>query len=309
MHQKFRSSLYVPQPDHCPVPLWRLKGNAEARVYGSEGSSVFVEKSYNFKSGEPSLRWIGTTTFYLRPKIMRVPSERSPKSSTLHPQARGGSSSTRFRTADECPKPDPIDTIDALETALHLESAVNGNRLGVRQICNRRKSAAPFSVIAAVARANESDLEIIADAGSEEDSDMEVRCKECAQKIPSRPVSLITANGPMDAGAKHPRLLGTLSYSSPIPQQFAMWIRNACNRVFLSIGLRRARPRVVRSRTTRTRSVGGHHHEARRWPRRQGESVLVDERPHSQQVTRQQIGRPAASLGWGAVRVTPKKEC
>ena len=31
IHQKFRTCLYVPQPGHCPVPFWRLKGNVEVR--------------------------------------------------------------------------------------------------------------------------------------------------------------------------------------------------------------------------------------------------------------------------------------
>ena len=39
IHQKFRTCLYAPRPEHCPVPFWRLKGNVEARMYGSEGFS------------------------------------------------------------------------------------------------------------------------------------------------------------------------------------------------------------------------------------------------------------------------------
>ena len=50
-------------------------------------------------------------------------------------------------------------------------------------------------------------MEIIADTGSEEDlishSDVEVHFKDKAKKIPSSPVSLITANGPVDVEAKH----------------------------------------------------------------------------------------------------------
>ena len=53
----------------------------------------------------------------------------------------------------------------------------------------------------------ETNLEIIADTGSEEDlishSDLEVHFKDTAKKIPSSPVSLITANGPVDADTKH----------------------------------------------------------------------------------------------------------
>ena len=46
-----------------------------------------------------------------------------------------------------------------------------------------------------------------ADTGSEEDlishSDLEVHFKDKAKKIPSSPVSLITANGQVDADTKH----------------------------------------------------------------------------------------------------------
>ena len=69
----------MPQPEHCPIPIWRLKGNAEARMYGSEGSNAFVEKTYNFKTRDfkdPSERWIGTTTFYLKPKVVKVQFQR-----------------------------------------------------------------------------------------------------------------------------------------------------------------------------------------------------------------------------------------
>ena len=91
-------------------------------------------------------------------------------------------------------------------------------KLGVRMKCGYRcrgregfcmkcKDAAPLPSIAAAAMTNESNLEIIADAGSEEDlisrSDLEVHFKDKAKKIPSSPVSLITANGPVDADTKH----------------------------------------------------------------------------------------------------------
>eukprot|EP00439_Symbiodinium_sp_Y106_P072083 s3520_g13.t1 len=107
----------------------------------------------------------------------------------------------KYKVADECPIPDPDDINDALENALYLESAVNGMKLGVRVKCGLQVSREG-------SLQQESNLEIIADTGSEEDdlishSDLEVRFKDKAKKIPSSPVSLITANGPVDAEAKH----------------------------------------------------------------------------------------------------------
>ena len=68
-------------------------------------------------------------------------------------------------------------------------------------------TALSWPVIATPARANGSNLEIIADTGSEEDlishSDLDVHFKERAKQIPSNAVSLITANGPVEADTKH----------------------------------------------------------------------------------------------------------
>ena len=75
IHQKFRTCLYAPRPERCPVPFWRLKGNVEARMYGSEGSRDFTERTYNFKAHdlkEPMGKWISATIFYWKPKIKKV---------------------------------------------------------------------------------------------------------------------------------------------------------------------------------------------------------------------------------------------
>ena len=119
---------------------------------------------------------------------------------------------------EDCPKPDPNDVNDALGSAIYLESAVTGMNLGVGVKCEYKcrtrdgfcihcKCAAPVPMIAAPARANGSNLEIIADTGSEEDlisnSDLEVHFKERAKQIPSNAVNLITANGPVEADSKH----------------------------------------------------------------------------------------------------------
>ena len=64
---------------------------------------------------------------------------------------------------------------------------------------------------------HEASLEIIADTGSEEDlishSDLEVHFRDKARKIPSNPISLITANGAVDADTKHEVYVETLKDS------------------------------------------------------------------------------------------------
>ena len=228
VHQKFRTSLYVPQPDHCPVPFWRLKGNAQASMYPKEESTFSVEKEYNFKSGDlqkPVERWIGTTTFRLKPKCMKA--KFASKHETIDIALEGDGWSFvkpkrlhmfRYAKSEDCPKSDPNDLNDALESAIYLESAVTGMRQGIDVRCKYKchtrdgfcihcKSAAPIPMIATPARVNGSNLEIIADTGSEEDlishSDLDVHFRERAKQIPSNAVSLITANGPVEADTKH----------------------------------------------------------------------------------------------------------
>ena len=151
-------------------------------MYSSEGSRDFVERTYNFKTrdlNEPLDRWIGTTTFYLKPKVMNVQIQR-PEIIDIAPEGEGWrfvvqkrQYDRRYKTAEDCPLSDPDDSNDALENALYLESAVSGMKLGVRVKCGYKcrgrvfcakcKDAVPLPSIAAAAMTNESNLEIIAD--------------------------------------------------------------------------------------------------------------------------------------------------
>ena len=122
IHQRFRTCLYVPHPEHCPVPFWRLKGNVEVRMYNSEGSCDFTEKTYNFRTldrSEPMDRWIGITTFYLKPKVMKVQFQR-PEIIDIAPEGEGWrfvvgkrKYDRRYKTTDDCPLSDPDDSNDA----------------------------------------------------------------------------------------------------------------------------------------------------------------------------------------------------
>ena len=211
--------------------------SSSVRMYHSEGSRDFVEKTFNFKTYDPKKstdRWIGTTTFYLKPKVMRVQFQR-PEIIDIAPEGEGWKFvvekrkyDRKYRTSDDCPVPDPDDSNDALENALFLESAVNGMKLGVRVKCGYRcrgregfctkcKDAVALPTFAAAAVNHGANLEIIADTGSEEDlishSDLEVHFRDKARKIPSKPISLITANGAVDSDTKHEVYVETLKDS------------------------------------------------------------------------------------------------
>ena len=44
IHQTFRTNLYVPQPDHCPVPFWRM------RIAGLRSSTYRLRASVGVSS-------------------------------------------------------------------------------------------------------------------------------------------------------------------------------------------------------------------------------------------------------------------
>ena len=146
----------------------RIKGIAETRMCTSEESKFFVEKTYWFKSGDLEIK---------------------------------------FSKSEDCPKPDPNDTNDALESALHhqtwgqcqvqVQVAQQGRILCTLQVCS------PSPEDRNTSKVNGSILETIADTGSEEDlirnSDLEVHFNQHVKTIPSNTVSLITADGPVEA--------------------------------------------------------------------------------------------------------------
>ena len=87
---------------------------------------------------------MGTTTFYLKPKVMKFQFQR-PEIIDSPPEGEGWrfivekrKYDRRYKTTDDCPLSDPDDSNDALESALFLESAVNGMKLGVRVKCGYR---------------------------------------------------------------------------------------------------------------------------------------------------------------------------
>ena len=123
----------------------------------NEDSKFFVEKEYNFKSG----------TFTPKRRI-------APSLIPMTPLM-----------------PWNLHSISSQQSVVFvLGSMSSGNRDG---FCIHCKNAVPFPMIATPARASGSNLEIIADKGSEEDlisnSDLEVRFKGRAKKIPSNAVS------------------------------------------------------------------------------------------------------------------------
>ena len=114
-------------------------------MHPKENSTFFVEKEYNFKSGDlqkPVERWIGTTTFRLKPKCMKAKFANKHETIDIALEGEGWSFVKpkrlwmfRYAQNDDCPKSDPNDLNDALESATYLESAVTGMSQGVDVKC------------------------------------------------------------------------------------------------------------------------------------------------------------------------------
>ena len=100
-------SFYIPQPERCPVPFWRLQRDPASSSRRSTTSSL------RFRVG----RWIGATTFFLKPKNIGVGFIKKPEVIDVLLRAKVGSSFN----PKKLPTPDPSDTNDALESAAFLE--------------------------------------------------------------------------------------------------------------------------------------------------------------------------------------------
>ncbi|CAE7902779.1 unnamed protein product, partial [Symbiodinium necroappetens] len=188
----------------CISPLAALAGESSGNAKPSY--ALAARKSVPVKPRTNKVQ-------FRKPEIIDIPLEGKGKKFILEKREYD----FQVETADECPPSDPEDMARALSNALALESAVKGIELGIRVKCSYRcrgregfcakcKEAVPLPSYAAAAVTSEN-LEIIADTGSEEDlisrSDLEAHFKGKAKKVASNPVSLLTANGPVDAETKH----------------------------------------------------------------------------------------------------------
>ena len=243
-HRNYRTSMFVPTEDDCPMTLSRL------------GSLVRVEKTLpvhpytsvcewswrdNSDQGHDKTPWVGKSVYRIIPDVAAlaagkpVPSARksrkvsfqnNPKvykirasglcrKLTLKPRGYA----VCYADQENCPKPDRCDLRYAIESARVLEGVIESIKAGVESKCKYEceeddgptcqycENTLKMSCIST------NGLEFLADTGSEEDLISRHDHATYYSGVPiteaSKQVNLITANGPVQ---------GNKSVNIPIPE-------------------------------------------------------------------------------------------
>ena len=226
-HVVYRKQWFIPD-ETCPVGLSKLKGLVRVeRVLPVHPLSSVEEWSWRVKVPKaPDTPWVGQSIFKIRkevgkpqfkewPQIRKIPIEGTGK----HISTRPRRFSTCYADEENCPKADPRDARFAVEAAKELKGIVDCINSGVVPPCKFEceeeditcehcadvcKPACPSRLVG---------VEFLADTGSEEDLisqyDQQSFFPEASVVDATKPVSLITANGPV---------LGDKSVNLTIPE-------------------------------------------------------------------------------------------
>ena len=226
-HVVYRKQWFIPD-ETCPLELSKLKGLVRVeRVLPVHPLSSVEEWNWRIKAPKaPDIPWVGRSIFKIRkepgkpqfkewPQIRKIPVEGAGK----HIITRARRFATCYADEENCPKADPRDARFAVETAKELKGIVDCIDSGVVPPCKFEcegedmtcehctdvsKPACPSRLVG---------IEFLADTGSEEDlisqQDQQSFFPESSVVDATRPVSLITANGPV---------LGDKSVNLTIPE-------------------------------------------------------------------------------------------
>ena len=217
-HRTFRKGWYIPD-NSCPVNFKKLRDEVKVeRVLPVQ--PYVAQKQYNWRKtrpGNPDELWVGRTIFFLRP-MPSVKTSNEPIMISIDPEGKGRKHSYLPRayshvypTARETPRPDPQDTKRAILWAKQFERVVQCMCNDVKSQCEYECEEEGFvcehceKLVRPACAGLVPGLEFLADTGSEEDlisrGDHRAHFPSVPIEVANRPVSLITANGPVQGNA------------------------------------------------------------------------------------------------------------
>ena len=210
-HRVERTGWFAPGSD-CPINVRRLKSKVRVEKTFPEYPR-FAAVAWNWRktAPEPSSRaWVGKSTFKIEPLKVTFCDEPVMKAIPVEGDGfrhirRKRRFSVAYATAEDCPKPSMKEQNRARIEAKQLEALVISMTNDVPtkcgymcedltcESCERTPAPACSGIVPG--------LEFLADTGSEEDliskEDLRIHYPSVEVKTASRPVSLITANGPV----------------------------------------------------------------------------------------------------------------
>ena len=216
-HKTYRKDWFVPD-NSCPINTKKLKSQVKVeRVLPNAPYVVTKQFDWRQQAPQPDDLWVGKTIFFLRP-IPKVSFDKQVQMIAVEPEGKGRKHaylprvfSESYATARDCPRPNPQDLARALVWAKQFERVAE---CMVREfpaachyqcdeeglMCEHCERTVRPSCAGLVPG-----LEFLADTGSEEDlisrTDTQVHFPGTPIGKSERPVSLITANGPVQGNA------------------------------------------------------------------------------------------------------------
>ena len=210
-HRVERTGWFAPGSD-CPINVRRLKSKVRVeKIFPEYPRFAAVAWNWRKTAPEPSSRaWVGKSTFKIEPLKVTFCDEPVMKAIPVEGDGfrhirRKRRFSVAYATAEDCPKPSMKEQNRARIEAKQLEALVISMTNDVPtkcgymcedltcESCERTPPPACSGIVPG--------LEFLADTGSEEDliskEDLRIHYPSVEVKTASRPVSLITANGPV----------------------------------------------------------------------------------------------------------------
>ena len=213
-HRAYRKDWLVPD-NSCPINIKKISSHVKVERVLPIAPYV-ASKQFNWRQQAPQKPddlWVGKTIFYLR-SIPQVSFDSQVQMIAVEPEGKGRKHaylprvySETYATARDCPRPNPKDLTKAIVWAKQFERVsecmVNDIPASCHYECEEEglmceeceKTVRP-SCAGLVPG-----LEFLADAGSEEDllskNDKQAHFLDIPIGAAARPVSLITANGPV----------------------------------------------------------------------------------------------------------------
>ena len=217
-HKTYRKDWFVPD-NSCPINTKKLKSQVKVERVLPIAPYV-VTKQFDWRQQAPQKPddlWVGKTIFFLRP-IPKVSFDKQVQMIAVEPEGKGRKHaylprvfSESYATARDCPRPNPQDLARALVWAKQFERVAECMVRGFPAACHYQCDEEGLMCEHCERTVRPScaglvpGLEFLADTGSEEDlisrTDAQVHFPGTPIGKSERPVSLITANGPVQGNA------------------------------------------------------------------------------------------------------------
>ena len=217
-HRTYRKDWFIPD-NSCPINATKLRSQVKVERVLRVAPYV-ANKQFDWRQQvpqKPDDLWVGKTIFFLRP-IPKVSFDTQVQMIAVEPEGKGRKHaylprvySQSYATARDCPRPNPQDLTKAIVWAKQFERVAECMVRNIPAACQYECEEEGLMCESCEKTVRPScaglvpGLEFLADTGSEEDliskNEKQAHFPDIPIGAAARPVSLITANGPVQGNA------------------------------------------------------------------------------------------------------------